>query len=40
MHVLESYQAKSGRFVPVWTLEIQTPIEDVDKKHKPTLWLN
>jgi len=28
---LSSYKAKSGRFVPVWTLEIQTPIEDVDK---------
>ncbi|WP_432459647.1 MULTISPECIES: hypothetical protein [unclassified Agarivorans] len=29
--VLNSYQATSGSFVPVWTLEIQTPIEDVDK---------
>lgn len=28
---LESYQARSGKFVPVWTLEIQTVIEDVDK---------
>lgn len=28
---LEEYKAKSGRFTPVWTLEIQTPIEDVDK---------
>ena len=28
---LESYKARSGRFVPVWTLEIQTVIEDVDK---------
>lgn len=28
---LENYRAKSGRFVPVWTLEIQTVIEDVDK---------
>jgi len=28
---LEEYQAKSGSFIPVWTLEIQTPIEDVDK---------
>ena len=28
---LEAYQAKSGKFVPVWTLEIQTVIEDVDK---------
>lgn len=29
--MLENYQSKSGKFVPVWTLEIQTPIEDVDK---------
>jgi len=28
---LKAYKAKSGSFVPVWTLEIQTPIEDVDK---------
>ena len=28
---LEEYKAKSGRFDPVWTLEIQTVIEDVDK---------
>ncbi len=28
---LESYRASSGKFVPVWTLEIQTVIEDVDK---------
>lgn len=28
---LENYKAKSGRFIPVWTLEIQTVIEDVDK---------
>lgn len=28
---LEQYKARSGRFVPVWTLEIQTVIEDVDK---------
>ncbi|MFK7803175.1 MAG: hypothetical protein AB8G95_16195 [Anaerolineae bacterium] len=28
---LKDYQAKSGKFVPVWTLEIQTVIEDVDK---------
>ena len=28
---LEQYKAESGRFVPVWTLEIQTVIEDVDK---------
>jgi len=28
---LNQYQSKSGRFVPVWTIEIQTVIEDVDK---------
>jgi hypothetical protein len=28
---LEEYEAKSGTFIPVWTLEIQTVIEDVDK---------
>lgn len=28
---LHKYKADSGSFVPVWTLEIQTPIEDVDK---------
>jgi len=28
---LENYESKSGTFIPVWTLEIQTPIEDVDK---------
>lgn len=28
---LEQYQAKSGKFAPVYTLEIQTVIEDVDK---------
>lgn len=28
---LNKYKAKSGHFIPVWTLEIQTPIEDVDK---------
>ncbi len=28
---LTNYHAKSGKFVPVWTLEIQTVIEDVDK---------
>ncbi len=28
---LENYKAKSGTFIPVWTLEIQTPLEDVDK---------
>lgn len=29
--ILEDYQAKSGKFVPVWTIEIQTVIEDVEK---------
>ena len=28
---LINYQAKSGHFVPVWTIEIQTPIVDVNK---------
>ena len=28
---LDSYKAKSGQFSPVWTLEIQTPLEDVNK---------
>ena len=28
---LEEYKARSGTFIPVWTLEIQTVIEDVDK---------
>ena len=28
---LEHYSAKSGSFIPAWTLEIQTVIEDVDK---------
>ncbi len=28
---LQNYQARSGTFVPVWTLEIQTVIDDVDK---------
>ena len=28
---LDAYRARSGRFVAVWTLEIQTVIEDVDK---------
>ena len=27
----KSYRSALGYFVPVWTLEIQTPIEDVDK---------
>ena len=29
--ILGDYQARSGKFIPVWTLEIQTVIEDVDK---------
>ncbi|MEM7748136.1 MAG: hypothetical protein AAF346_07775 [Pseudomonadota bacterium] len=28
---LASYRAQSGRFVPVWTLEIQTMPEDTDR---------
>lgn len=28
---LAEYRAKSGKFVPVWTLEIQTVVEDVEK---------
>ena len=28
---LGDYRARSGRFLPVWTLEIQTLIEDVDR---------
>ncbi len=28
---LNQYKAKSGHFIPVWTIEIQTPITDVDK---------
>ena len=31
MMSLDDYKAASGTFVPVWTLEIQTVIEDVDK---------
>ena len=31
MKSLKSYQAKSGRFTPVYTLEIQTQPEDTDK---------
>ena len=31
MHPLETYQATSGRFEPVWTLEIQTLPEDTDR---------
>lgn len=29
--MLEDYNAASGTFVPIWTLEIQTPRADVDK---------
>lgn len=28
---LENYKATSGTFIPVWTLEIQTILDDVDK---------
>ena len=28
---LRDYQAKSGKFIPVWIIDIQTVIEDVDK---------
>ena len=28
---LADYRAKSGHFVPVWTLEIQTLVEDVER---------
>ena len=31
MPTLDAYQAQSGRFEPVWTLEIQTLPEDVDR---------
>lgn len=31
MSDLDGYHAKSGRFVPVWTLEIQTIPEDTDR---------
>ena len=31
MSLLESYQAKSGHFEPVWTIEIQTLPEDTDR---------
>lgn len=31
MVVLEKYKAKSGRFEPVWTLEVQTLPEDTDR---------
>ena len=30
-HPLDGYRAASGRFVPVWTLEIQTLPRDVDR---------
>ncbi len=29
--MLETYQAKSGRLEPVWTIEIQTLPEDIDR---------
>ena len=31
MNDLASYQAKSGKLIPVWTLEIQTLPEDTDR---------
>lgn len=31
MSQLESYRAKSGHFVPVWTIEVQTLPEDTDR---------
>ncbi|MDX8350329.1 hypothetical protein SLH49_20240 [Cognatiyoonia sp. IB215446] len=31
MHDLANYQAASGRFEPVWTIEVQTLPEDVDR---------
>ncbi|MEO1732227.1 MAG: hypothetical protein AAFR45_01155 [Pseudomonadota bacterium] len=31
MHPLETYKAKSGHFVPVWTIEIQTLPTDTDR---------
>ena len=31
MSDLASYKAKSGTFVPIWTLEIQTVPEDTDQ---------
>ncbi|MEM6760845.1 MAG: hypothetical protein AAF601_15335 [Pseudomonadota bacterium] len=31
MTALETYEARSGHFVPVWTLEIQTLPEDTDR---------
>ncbi|MEX0311411.1 MAG: hypothetical protein AB3N17_14340 [Tateyamaria sp.] len=31
MTTLDTYKAASGRFVPVWTLEIQTLPEDTDR---------
>ena len=31
MNDLSSYRAESGTFIPVWTLEIQTLPEDVDR---------
>ncbi len=31
MSDLATYKAKSGKFVPVWTIEIQTVLEDTDR---------
>ncbi len=31
MSELTDYEAKSGKFVPVWTIEIQTLPEDIDR---------
>lgn len=31
MQDLRQYQAQSGRFIPVWTLEVQTLPEDTDR---------
>ncbi len=31
MNTLESYQAQSGHFIPVWRLEIQTRPDDADR---------
>ena len=31
MHPLQNYQAKSGSFIPVWTLEIQILESDADR---------
>ena len=31
MSDLKTYNAKSGTFIPVWTLEIQTIADDTDR---------